>query len=1004
MRALLDRYLREGHLDVLDAAIDAGWREINDSDSPGTDLLTDLADALHERFLRAGIETDLASAYDLAQRAVASAPQDGETSWRALLTLAVILLSRYESGYGDGAGTQFLDEALDLARRALTLLWPGDDTGRASILARLAQILRTRFTVVGDLADLKEAIDALRQAIAAVPPDHVDMGQLLYNLGSALLTRFGAMGRIEDADEAVSALRRSAAATSPVLYRAAALANLSTALRVRFDLAGDPADLDEAIACAREALAVLAADHPSRRSVLSALGSALLARFTLTQDAASLAEAIAALQDAADVTPDGHSAGSLVLANLANALHTRFKYSGDRADLDAAASLAFRAAEASPPESPGWAACLASAAGVLFSRYQLSGETGDVDQAIELATSAVAALPPVSPDRPSVLLSLAQMLRAKTAAAPGQGDLVKAMAVAKEALDSIAVRMPLWAQAASLLADLLRQHAADTRNAEDTRQALTLWQRAAGAETAPVQVRLDAAIHAAALAVSLEAWPAALDGYRRALELLQLGSWRHATAGERARALAGYGPLGEDAAACALQLEQPEAALELLELARGLFWGYVLDTRTDLAELRAVAPSLADRLEAIRGQLDGPDPAPAEPPGGTSPESPRMAPDRQALAGEWDELLATVRTIPGFESFLGAPSRDDYRAVAAEGPVVVLNASQIRCDALILTRFGTAVVPLPADYKTIVRMANSYATVWSDLPRAPARTIREVTRWLWTAIVAPVLDRLGLSTDTAESAPRLWWCPTGPLTELPLHAAGDYSREPVTDGALYRVSSSYTPTLRALRQARRAAVSTAGGADPGMLVVADPQGDLPGGRAELDFLRNLVREPLMVLTGGAATKSTVMAELTQRSAVHFACHGTRDSDPARSGLLMGDGSLLTVADLAASRFPHGTFAYLSTDSGAAASNLPDVVTMATAFHFGGFVHVIAALSSVTDQAAFKVSREFYQAVVDVNGVIRPERSAEALRRALLNLRAGSLADFFLSLQFVHIGP
>jgi hypothetical protein len=379
-------------------------------------------------------------------------------------------------------------------------------------------------------------------------------------------------------------------------------------------------------------------------------------------------------------------------------------------------------------------------------------------------------------------------------------------------------------------------------------------------------------------------------------------------------------------------------------------------------------------------------------------------PDREDLAREWDELLATARTIPGFESFLGMPARDDYRAVAAEGPVVVLNASWIRCDALVLTRFGTAVVPLPTDYETIVRMANSYATAWRDLPRELARPIGEVTGWLWTAIVAPVLAHLDLPTATAESAPRLWWCPTGPLTELPLHAAGDYSRDPAADSALYRVSSSYTPTLRALRQARRAAVSTAGGADPGMLVVADPQGNLPGGRAELDFLRNLVREPLMALTGSAATKSTVMAELTQRSAVHFACHGTRDSDPARSGLLMGDGSLLTVADLAASRFPRGTFAYLSTDSGAAASNLPDVVTTAAAFHFGGFVHVIAALSSVSDEVAFKVSREFYQAVVDVNGVLRPERSAEALRRALLNVSAGSPGDFFLSLQFVHIGP
>jgi tetratricopeptide (TPR) repeat protein len=1005
-RALLDRYLQDGDLDDLDTAIDAGRLAIGGNDSPDPDLLTDLADALHERFLQVSDETDLASAYDLARQAVASAPEAGETSWRALLSLAAILLSRYEWGYGGSTGVQFLDEALNLARRALALR-PGDGPERASSLARIAEILRTQFTVRGDLADLEEAIDALREAIAMAPPDHRDVGQLLSNFGSALLTRFRALGRMEDVDQAVTALQRSAAATSLVLNRAATLASLSAALRARFDAAGIPADLDQAIDCGRQALDILPAGHLSRQPVLSALGGALLARFTLTRANASIDEAIAVLWAAADATPDGRPDGPLALANLANALHTRFNYSGDRADLDAAASLALQAAAASSPQSPGRAACLASAAGVLFSRYQLSGEAGDVEQAIEFARTAVATLPPVSPDRPSMLLGLAQMLQARAAATPRQSDiaeLAEAVAVAREALSSIAVRAPLWAQAASLLAGLLREHAVGTGNAEDTREALMLWQRAAGAETAPVPVRLDAAIRAAGLAASLAEWAAALDSYRRALELLQLGSWRHATAGERARALAGYGPLGEDAAACALQLGQPEAALELLEVSRGLFWGYVLDARTDLAELRAVAPSVADRLEAIRRQLDKPDPAPAEPPGGTAAELPRTAPDREAAAREWDELLATVRTIPGFESFLGAPSRDDYRDVAAEGPVVVLNASRIRCDALVLTRFGTSIVPLLTDYETIVGMASSYAEAWRSPDRETTRSVSEVAEWLWTAIVAPVLAQLDLPAATAESAPRLWWCPTGPLTELPLHTAGNYSGALATDSALYRVSSSYTPTLRALRQARRAAVSTAADVDTGMLVVADTQGNLRGVQAELALLRDLVREPLTALTGRAATKSVVLAELTRRSAVHFACHSTSADDPAQSGLVMGDGTLLTVADLAASRFPHGTFAYLSTDAGAAASDLPGVVTTAAAFHFGGFVHVIAALSAVTDKAAFEVSKQFYQAIVDVNGVMRPERSAEAMRLALLNVRARSPEAFFLSLQFVHIGP
>src|SRR5882724_6777481 len=102
---------------------------------------------------------------------------------------------------------------------------------------------------------------------------------------------------------------------------------------------------------------------------------------------------------------------------------------------------------------------------------------------------------------------------------------------------------------------------------------------------------------------------------------------------------------------------------------------------------------------------------------------------------------------------------------------------------------------------------------------------------MWDGFAAKVLEHLGYTGEPTGPWPRVWWCPTGPLTLLPIHAAGDHR----TPGAavLDRVVSSYTPTLRALVEAR---------SDPGrqrtgpgrMLFVGMPttpdQADLPNVR------------------------------------------------------------------------------------------------------------------------------------------------------------------------------
>ncbi|MFG1995327.1 hypothetical protein ACGFJ7_35665 [Actinoplanes sp. NPDC048988] len=61
---------------------------------------------------------------------------------------------------------------------------------------------------------------------------------------------------------------------------------------------------------------------------------------------------------------------------------------------------------------------------------------------------------------------------------------------------------------------------------------------------------------------------------------------------------------------------------------------------------------------------------------------------RMALAYEWDELAGRVRQLDDFQDFLRPPRLKSLLPAAPKGPVVLLNVSGWRCEALLVRTSG----------------------------------------------------------------------------------------------------------------------------------------------------------------------------------------------------------------------------------------------------------------------------------------------------------------------------
>jgi CHAT domain-containing protein len=458
--------------------------------------------------------------------------------------------------------------------------------------------------------------------------------------------------------------------------------------------------------------------------------------------------------------------------------------------------------------------------------------------------------------------------------------------------------------------------------------------------------------------------------------------------------------LAVDAFSCAIRHGALTTAVELVEQGRAVFWTHLTRFRTTLDELsmaRHAGAALAEEFKQLsfrlRNAFDQ----------STEDQSPQI----RQLTMQWDDVVSRIRMLPEFSRFLQPPRFSDLQKAAEEGPVIIVNASQYSCDALIvLSDQGPVHVPIDLTRTEVSELSSEFRSLSEQFGCADQQNkLVGILRKLWHDIVDPVVQILRASNVRPGS--RIWWCPTAEFTLLPLHAAGPYERNRDNLSQIY--ISSYTPTLATLVHARRSVSQHAST----QYFVAIGQGNPDRGKelrcvapelAAIAQRLGPIVSSFTSLQDNLATVQGALDALNHNQWLHLACHGMpNQTQPFESSFTMRDGPLM-IKDIIRSDWQNPEFAFLSAcHTTVGGKKSPDEsIHLAAAMQFSGFRSVVGSMWSVDDEVAQEVVSTFYDNLVNDSGRLDCTRAAVALHKAVKKLRRNNV-PLEQQIVFVHIG-
>jgi len=607
-------------------------------------------------------------------------------------------------------------------------------------LNNLGNSYRCCFERSGKLSDISEAISLQQRAVELTTNGHTDMSMYLNNLRISYECRFGRTGELSDISAAISAQQRAVQLTANGHGDMPGhLNNLGISYRRRFERRGDLSDISEAISAQKRAVQITPNGHVDVPLYLNNLGNSYLCRFEHTSELSDISEAILAQQQAVELTPSGHANMPVRLNNLGVSFFFRFKRTGNFPDIEEAISLRRRAIQLTPDghaDMPGWLNNLGNS---YQCRFEHTGDLSDIEGAIAAQQRAVELTPDGHAQMPARLNNLGVSYQCRFNYTNNPTDIHTTLS--------------------------LYQKSATTFGPPSTRlHAAQKWAQ-------PVSVTHDLAQSLAAYAVIIDLI-SQIAGMDRTIE-------------QRHSHLTKFSMLATSAASAALAQGEINKALEWLEQGRCLVWSQLHQLRTPVDSLRDYDERLAQRFMdtssalELSGSRRGLENLTVD-----APLSQRISLQDEAhshikLASEWNQLLDEIRCIPAFHDFLRPPQTSDLlKGLPPDGPVILINVHETRCDALALISGFDAPVHIPlnnfthklaSELRECLRLfLLSRRVLLRDEDRGPRPVFDEniemqseihfILEELWQRVVKPILDGLGYSGSVSLSIPNISFC------------------------------------------------------------------------------------------------------------------------------------------------------------------------------------------------------------------------------------------------------
>lgn len=1026
---LQSRFDRLRQFPNLDEAVDLSRRavELKKDGQRGAALLNNLGHKLKSRYLWLGHVVDMEEALVLTKRAVEMAPDHPYVAlWFSNIGSLLELRS-------DALGEQSdLDEAVDMSRRAVQMT-DQDSPYMAALLSNLSNKLDNRFQRLWRPEDSEESIELIRRAIRITPKGSPNIMSWFNNLGNKLRSRYERSGRLVDLQEAVDVMRQAVNATPEDSTHAATMMNnLGSVLQRKFERQGRLADLEEAIKVTRRGLELTPGNSPDLSSWLSNLGGRLERRFVLIGRQADLEEAIEVGRRAIATTPETSVYLPTMLNNLAINLRRRFDRIPSVEDLDESLDAARKALRLTPDDSPDKSSWMNSIASSLGGRFELFGELSDLEEAVKLMRNAVDLTPDASPDKSIFLDNLANKLEARHESHKEASDLEDAIALTRQALEVTPEHRPIRAALFYKLGRRLESRFELLGDTHDQTEAATAFEDAWNSENATVVWRLRTALVRIGLMKQREAFLEAYKIAKEAVSLLMTTMTRTVSLQDQQYIITDFPNLAAEACALRLQVSSKissegtpvEEALTLLETGRGSMLRLALEDRIDTTRLAEEYPVNAEKFEesrmllhksSLKQKIDF--------------DNLKWQRSHVELQVDFDACIDEIRELPGFESFMRIPAIEEMKAAARGGVIIAVNVTDMRSDAILvqesrirslhLERFGVTKI------RSWLSKNQEFDAVPGRLDLQGARNSlhRGFLKWLWKSCVKPIMDDLGYGICQSNSpAPRVWWIGAGVASFLPFHAAGEWSPALVSM-TIGRVTSSYTPSIRALihAKARQSQPGKSALSEQKLMLATMPttphREDLRGVTTEATAIVDALQRFVSVTLAPQPEAKAVLEKIQSHTMFHFAGHGVCNPvDPLNSGIVFQrfdpasaslESDRLTMAQVLEVDIQPARLAFLSACSTAEnrVQRLADEsLHLASGFLVAGFSNVIATLWPSSDSVSAEIAGSFYAELAKkIDDGFQDDDCAQALHATMLKVLPKYSKVPLLWAPYIHLG-